>query len=555
MLSKVLNYMVDVTVDNGMVRVFEHPHTPQIASLESACCVSSTAMYYFICKYYDISINGEKVVSEILKLQDKDQKSPTYGNLKWYREQDGVIDTNAAFFGLLPIALVYLKYPEKLTDNEKLIVEEMLERGAHWFVKECMSGGYAYTNKEASSGAALLLLAIASKNDSLLAEAYSFWNSFLDYTEQRGWGWGENTSKCYALVTNRAFEVVLSVIDKSEILYKRLVILRNKLLNYLEYHGYYEMVPTIRTYNYSGDAWRYGTDINISEDEFIANGTHNGKKIQLFDVYGFILHNIAPKCELKENTSDFIKEPVFDNACAYTYKGKNIRLGAMSHFPVVPNCAQEKGWGLAWQSMPVAVCAVNHETSFLRFSARCDGKLRTHPTTDRHFSVVNGTKLFADDNIPEEHSYANQCGNMAVVVRSIKHIANNASYIADEYVARKFDGKTEEYNGWCVLNYGDCVLAIKSVNAEFVVRCNNGEVIVSQVYYDGAEKFIVEKNFVTAWAIAVLDNVEGYKEKLDKLRVSFKEVDDLSIPRYKKPFIISCGDAHLRYDPDEYEFK
>mgnify|MGYP004465819711 CR=1 FL=1 len=555
MTSKIPYYLEDITVDDGMVRVFEHPHSTQIAHLESACCVSNTAMYYFICKYYGINLDGEKVVSEIAKLQDKEKSSGTYGNLRWYREQEGVIDTNAAFFGLLPVALAYIKYPDRLTPKEKSIIGEMLELGGYWFVRECKTGGYAYTNKEASSGAALMLMAIACKNDSLLSEAYAFWDSFLDYTEQRGWGWGENTSKCYALVTNRAFEVVMSVIEASEDLYKRLGVLRSKLLDFLEYHGCYEMVPTIRTYNYVGDAWRYGTDINESEEEFIENNTRGGKKISLFDVYGFILHQLAPRYEAKENKSSFVKEKVFDNAYAYSYKGRNIRLGVMTHFPVVPNCAQEKGWGLAWQSMPVAVCAVNHETSFLRFAACCDGKLRTHPTTDRHFSVVNGTELFGDGNIPDEHTFANQRENVAVVVRSVKHIANNAAYFADEYVARRFDGEVEEYNGWYILNYGDCVLAVKSVNGEAILRRDGSEVIIAQVYYEGAGKFIVEKNFITAWAIAVFDNSDDYKDKLDGIKVSFEEITDLSVPRYKMPFKVSCGEVSLNYDPDGYEFK
>lgn len=550
----IMRYMNEVCVDNGMVRVFEHPHTPAVAHLESACCVSKTAMYYFICKYFNLEINGENIVREISKLQDTDKDSKTFGNLRWYREQKEVIDQNAAFFGLQPLALAYILYPERLTQEETKIILSTLEKGGSWFEKECKTGGYAYTNKEAGSGSALLLIAIATQNENLKNSAYDFWSKFIDYTEKRGWGWGENASKGYAKVTNRAFEVVLASMNESEELYHRINKLRNSLLDYLEYHEDYEMVPTIRTYNYEGKAKTYGLNINMSEEELIKKTVESDEKLGLFDVYSFILHKIAPKYIYSEDKSNFRKERLFDNSYAYTYKGENIRLGVTSHFPVVPNCAQEKGWGLAWQSMPVAVCAMNHETSFLRFAAECDGKLRTHPTMNRHFSVVNGTELFADENIPDEHTFAEQSGNTAVVVRSIKNLANKASYLADEWVAKQFDGKLEQYNDWVVFNYGDCILAVKSFNNSVKVEQNGKEVRVSQIFYEGKEKYLVNKNVITTWAIVVIDEVRGYKKELDSIKTSFEEKTDLEIPRRSMPFEITCGKAKILYDPDAYEF-
>ncbi len=76
----------------------------------------------------------------------------------------------------------------------------------------------------------LLAIGTITKEKELLREAYEFWNNYMDYTENYGWGWGENTSKCYHAVMNAAFELALCCMENNSELYKRLYKARSILI-------------------------------------------------------------------------------------------------------------------------------------------------------------------------------------------------------------------------------------------------------------------------------------------------------------------------------------
>ena len=83
-----------------------------------------------------------------------------------------------------------------------------------------------------------------------------------------------------------------------------------------------------------------------------------------------------------------------------------------------------------------------------------------------------------------------------------------------------------------------------------------GALLLGGLYmlFAGKEKYLVNKNVITTWAIVVIDEVRGYKKELDSIKTSFEEKTDLEIPRRSMPFEITCGKAKILYDPDAYEF-
>ena len=112
-------YYRPMELDDGMIRVYGKPHVTDLQHLDSVCRTAPTAGHYFISRYFDKPIDGEKMLTEIVKLQDCDPNSYTYGCFKMCREEKRIQDTNAGFFTTNYIALALLMCPEKITPREK----------------------------------------------------------------------------------------------------------------------------------------------------------------------------------------------------------------------------------------------------------------------------------------------------------------------------------------------------------------------------------------------------------------------------------------------------
>lgn len=539
-------YIKQVELDDGMVRIYRQPHTREIEALPSCCCGRSTGNYYFLCKYYGLELAGEAVLRELAKLQDTDETSATYGCLRWYREETYIYDTNGAFFVLQPIALAFLLCGDRISEEERKIMEPVFDRAGIWFGGECEHYGYHYPNKIISDGAMLLAIGTLTGNPRWVDESREFWDGWLAYTKEYGWGWGENTSECYSAVIVGAMNLALCCLKEADPLYEKIYEVRGRLLDYVAYHENYEFVPSIRTYNFSGmvanDHEPNIFNMKANFDYFVEQG---GLSYEVLTA--LTLHEAAPAYEPKVSSEILHRERIFGDSYATTYKGENIRLGTVSHFPVMPGCYQEDGWGLGWQSMPVSVLALKHETSFLRFANVVGGELRTHIAYDKHYAFLN-TSIFVDENIPDFSTWSDQENNTAVVVRTLSHVANKSSYLADEWYLQHFDGMFAEYKDWCVFHYGDCVLAVKPLNGRVTVTRDGENIRVAQVLYQGEEKLLVLRECTTAWAVVVLDKAEDWERQLDSIHTSYEEIKDLRFPRVQKPFRVTCGAAELVYD-------
>ncbi len=107
-MENLKQYFESRDLENGFIRINSQPHTKDIEALKSCYSGVVTSEYYFVSKYLGIDIDGENIISEIAKLQDTDVDSPTYGCLRWYREEPCIRDTNGAFFVLRPIVMSML---------------------------------------------------------------------------------------------------------------------------------------------------------------------------------------------------------------------------------------------------------------------------------------------------------------------------------------------------------------------------------------------------------------------------------------------------------------
>lgn len=541
-------YFKITELDNGFVRLLAHPHTKDIEALESCCSGVETANYYFLCKYFNVDIPGEFVLTQLAALQDTDKSSDKYGCMRWYREEPCIRDTNGAFFVLKPLAAAMLICSDKLNVTEQNLIKEMLNKGLHWFKKECRDHGLFYPNKIVSDGALLSCIAHITNDESAKNDALTFWNKWLNYTKNYGWGWGENTSACYASIIIEALELAAASMKNESHIYIELIKLRNVLLNYMDFHDELEYIPSIRSYNFAGKIKNSYIVNYISQIITPSNlpGDTNYKKLS-----ALILHQHSPEYIKDDNNENFRKEHIYANSYAYTYKGSNIRLGTISHFPVMPGCYQNSGWGLGWQSMPISVLAVNHGVSYLRYTAVSDKKLRTHPAYDKHSAYLS-TALFSDENIPDISTVSYQDENIALIIRQISHIANKAESVADEWFVPGFSEDCEVYKGWFIINYGDCILAVKPLNNQAKSYVDQNGLHISQSIYSGEEKTLIIRKALTIWAVAVFDNTEDYKNRIEQVIAKVSNEQDLYIPREIPKYSIKCGSIEATYDPENY---
>ncbi len=531
-------YYQPKNLENGMVRVYKKPHVTDLEHLDSACSAPVTGAFYFVSRYLGIDINGELLLTELKKLQDTNPTSITYGCMKWYRESTRIQDTNSAFFTLRNICYALKFCPQNIPKKELDIIFPLLQTAVNWFKKECSYAEFFYPNKTMSDGALLVLLSDILNEKSLIEESIDFWIRWMDYTDEYGWGWGENTSKEYTNVMKEALIVALMGLQQSPAVYNRLLNIYKKMLEYCAYHDKYEFTPSIRTYNFTGKAiiGKNAADKDILTFEEIDDRS----------IAQMILLQNAPDVEIHPDNSDFHKERIFGDSYALTYKGQNIRLGTVTKFPVMCNCYEGRGWGLGWQSMPVSAIALKHETAFMRFVTISNGELRCHMSTG-----IKDKNIFPDMNIPKIYTCSNQEKNIAVVVRMVEQIANTSSFFSDEWYFQHFNGKIQIFDDWYIFNYGDCALCIKSFDGNLELHQDGEKVRLINKFYEGEEKLLVLNRAIHSWAIVALDNCDNIEKELSKLNTSKKEIFDPRYSRFSQPFILTCGDAELNFDPDK----
>jgi hypothetical protein len=68
-----------------------------------------------------------KALEALAGLQDTDPASPTYGNVRWYKGDAKVIDRNGVEFTTRHLALAWLLYHDRLTDDQRRPLERLLK--------------------------------------------------------------------------------------------------------------------------------------------------------------------------------------------------------------------------------------------------------------------------------------------------------------------------------------------------------------------------------------------------------------------------------------------
>ena len=565
----------EVFFKDDMILSRVKPHTEAVAHLEECCSGVTTANWYFAARYFGVAEDdkAKAVVAELKKLQVTDEKNGYLGCMRWYREETYIRDTNAAFFILLPLGLTYKFCKDRLTEEEKADILEMLANGSKWFAKAA-KGSLHYCNKIMSDGAMLAL--IADITGRCGTECEEFWTKWHKYEEENGWGWGENTSDCYTTIMLNALNTV--VICTEGELKKKAMEKRAKLLDYIVYHEGREFVPSIRTYNFEGDANYGGAVYAILKEAKTAEDKASSPNIPAMLTAALIYESGAKIGD--QDKSNVRKERLFGDSYAYTWKSENIRLGSVSHFPVMPCSYQNKvdgpagtqiTYGLGWQSMPVSAM-IDDKIGFFRIRTNVGGKRYCHPATDKHSAHIFN-RLFEDGNTAVFSTISAQDNNLAVVARYANKLANTASFICDEWC---FDGEISEVTvkdkKWFVAKKGKSAVAILPLDGigagetarkplKTYISESDGFKTVTAELYSGESKLIFAPRLESVWVVIAAENTDELKAYLEKLEISDTVLRNFEITlgtEYKRRKI-SCTDgdskAELFIDPvNQYDF-
>jgi len=494
------------------------------------------------------------MLERLTSLVDSDTNSKTFGCMRWFAEESTVSDTNAAFFALFPLATLAICRPDLVPANHLQEIQSLLEQTTPWFKAECNEPKLYYPNKSLSDGAMLLATGTLLESDSLTTQALAFLRRWSDYTSERGWGWGENISLGYQrviLIALRLAQNLASSHDTS--LAKQLGDYKHDILEEALFHDGAEFVPSIRSYNFSGgvrvNSLSYalvGHPESAITDLVSYSGQEWAKSIMLL-LFARELEQTTYHPQMVPRTRT---RRVFDDSYATTWIGEGIRLGTVSRFPVMPDHYQQTGWGLGWQSFPVSALVDERGVSTLLWYARREEEETTHPYCGddglhRNY-VLAGRRPY-----PAVATHAVQDERVAVVVRTVSRIHDDAIDFADQWLFRGSAGLVKQSDEWFVqqsghtclavkplLRYGSDSSALETPEPELVSQGDDEAVRV--VLHQAQDGPLAADRLEAAWVIVAHDSAESLETvlaELDQIKIDDRALYPTSVPRMDYAYV------------------
>jgi len=474
---------VELPLDDNLILQTGSGHTEGVCDLNQVHPGRNSAVLYTAGRLSGRigSKAGISILREIRKLQVRDTESAFYGCFRWYREESRVYDTNAAFFTLEPLVVCMLRATDVITDEEKNIIIDMLEVSSKWFSDECGNPILFYTNKIISDGAMLGAIGSLTGNKEIIEKARGFYEKWLDYTEKRGYGWGENMSLGYNSVILRAFSIILATVSDDS-LADRFKRQEKFILDIFRFHNGHEFVPTIRSYNVAGDPSPWSIAYNLAgvrgfgyldSEKSPVNKDVDSIGRLVVDAMIFKSRLYATDGEyMEKGLSNQVFIPrvsnvrIMDEKKAYSWIGSSGGIGSINEFPVIDGSYQHKGWGLGWQCFPVNAVVYGHGVSFLRFYVDDGKRVRCHPHKNKHDTYLDPA-LFSESGYPEVRTTCFQNGPSLVAIRSMAGLGNKAREISDRMDFPGFDGTVFEKEvfgrKWFVICYNTASIFITSL--------------------------------------------------------------------------------------------
>ncbi len=510
--------------DNHLLLENHSGHTKETAQCVSCHNATSTAVWYSIGTVLGkIKENeGLLILTALEKQQITDQDSPYYGCMRWYGEETKIYDTNGAFFVQRALLITRKMLSQYLFDSHKIIIDRILSRGSHWFAKELANPILYYSNKILSDGAMLIGIASITDNKEYYDHAKKFFTEWIDYTQKRGWGWGENLSIGYNGVIFSALKLALLSLDPADQALKQDIDSMIKTqLDFFRFYNGYEVTPAIRNYNYDGQSRRWSLIYNLAgvpgfaiEDEEDVSAADAVCLAMLFNDELYYDHFDFEK----RNPESLIQVPrvqitrIFDNKYAYSWAGENGSIGSINSFPVIDGSYQHPTWGLGWQCMPFNFVVNEAQVSYLRWRVNTGHSMRYHPK--RNFL---SPALFDESHYPDVTTSCAQKNNVCVVFRSMRKVNNSVCEIADELFIPRYDDYAIKVNKtiandreWVIISYKTATVLVSPLLGVFYHSENKIELDKQLSKADSMEALKYENQPRTQGRIELIHESDGY---------------------------------------------
>lgn len=316
-----------------------------------------------------------------------------FGCLKWYWEEQEIRDTNAAFFIGLSLQVLYLAEGCRLSEAARAGIREIVQDLAVWFEHELADAHPRYPNKCMGDlvcswlGAEVLGRA---PSEQLLRTT----REWCDYWRSSHWGWGEHLSDVYAMVLLMELSAVLlfspSLPASLRCEFKAKF---DELLAIEDAYGGDPRVPAIRSYAFADPprARPFRSFVQPAPAADQPNQAAHPAVIvtdqatvlgQWFHRAGW--HRLALPAR---PVQPWVETACHDGAVARAVVRPTIRLGAMSHYPVMAHVDHQL-WGLSWQTFPAALWRPAGDWGFWRWITREGDRVRGHPALDKHSAYL-----------------------------------------------------------------------------------------------------------------------------------------------------------------------
>lgn len=328
-------------------------------------------------------VKAESILRALRNMQV--QNGERCGCLKWYLEEPGPVDTNAAFFVALGLIPLRLCHGEELDRPARETLDAILRDLHTWFNREADSRMFHYPNKFLGDVVCAWLLGEIDGTPSpalagIMTDAAHYWH-------EHGWGWGEHMSDVYSRVCLDELSLLLLFSRCLPADLRTLYVgLFGELLAMDDAYGEGPRVPAIRTYNFIDRPSRllYRSLIAPIKAPFAL------AKVQNLPLLGPLFHDhgwerLAPAMTKPRLGS--LRVLCFGDTQADAWLAPDFRIGGMSRYPLMAT-ADHPTWGLSWQSMPAAFWSPEGIWGFWQWETDENGVVRSHPAADKRAAYL-----------------------------------------------------------------------------------------------------------------------------------------------------------------------
>lgn len=408
----------------------------------------------------------ERVLTNVRRGQEKE--GDLRGNF-WMTLEDGkVTDRNNGFFTTFHLLLLKHEFADQLTEKARRDIDHMLSEAEHWFAYKVLpinERKLRYPN--AFLGDAVCLWLVRELNGTIDSEFRKTFQEILTYYRKHNWGWGEHLSDGYSKWCIRECAALLMW---GRHLDKTTRALAEELAAYLmaidaQFAGG-PRVPTLRCYDMDTSPRTPDSHPERYRQyrELMQSKTSEGTASPLDVVAG--QHGVFSDLVPAEPNNPARTIPCYGESRAESWVTPRWRYGTMTNYPLFEDTNVASGWGLHWQSMPVAFWHCAGDWGYLQWVTEENGVRHALPGfTKKHTQRNNLCRLSdTDETATCGLTRGARVDDALVVYRELPGIAEAWPWAADRFrlVYPTADARTDEVDSWhrLILDYGEEVLTV-----------------------------------------------------------------------------------------------